>query len=301
MNQAVAGYFERLNSAAGAAWNRFWFEPTTAATLGRVRAAVGLLALAGIASYGPDLARWFGPEGMLPLSIVREFYPEQWSLLDYVSGGGLWAVYGLGIAVAAALAAGIGGRGAAVATLVLTLSFSHRAPMTTGEFEAVLAFLLAYVCVGRAGDDFSLAARLGAKPAPVPAAANTVAVRLIQVHVAAVHALMAMAMFAAKDGVWFSGEGLWLAAARPGGALVDLAWLNDHPKPVALASHLVTAYFVALPLLVWRPLMRPLVLAAAAIVWPLLAVTTGSVLFCLAMAAGTLAFVDPAAWTRSRT
>ena len=301
MKAAVQRYFADLNAAVGAAWNRFWYAPAAAAPLGLVRAATGALAFYAVASYGPDLIHWFDAQGMLPVSTVRELYPDQYSLLDYVSGSGLWAVFAAALVATGALALGVGGRIAAVAALVLTLSFFHRAPLLTGEFEAVLAFLLAYQCLGRGGDAFSLAAwwrtKQGKPPAP-PAASNRVALRLIQVHIAVVHAMMAVAMFAAPGGVWFSGEGLWLAAATPGASLIDVTRWSEHTKIIALASHAVTAYFVAFPLLAWNSRVRPLLLAVAAGVWVVLAILTGSPTFCLAMAAGVAAFT-PAAWLTS--
>lgn len=303
MSSAARRYFADLNASLADAWNRFWFTPSAAAPLGVVRIAAGALAMYAVASYGPDLRAWFDAEGMLPLPIVRELYPDQWSLLDYVSGRGLWAVYSAAIAAAALLTVGVGGRIAAVATLVLTLSFFHRAPLVTGEFEAVLALLLAYLCLGRAGDALSLSAlfprrRGDSGPAP-PTAANRIALRLIQVHIGLIHVMMAIAMFAAPGGVWFSGEGIWLAAARPEGALVDLTGWEEHTKLFALASHATTAYFAGFPFVVINRRLRPLALAAAAIAWPLLAIVTGKVLFCLAMAAGVAAFI-PAQWL-SRT
>ncbi|MAT72451.1 MAG: hypothetical protein CMJ58_23355 [Planctomycetaceae bacterium] len=294
---AVGRYLGELNAAVGAGWNRFWYEPAPATTLGVVRIAAAALALVAVAAYGPDLIAWFGAGGMLPVPLVRELYPDHLSLLDYVSGSGLWVLYAATLAALAALLLGVGGRVAAIAALVLTLSFFHRAPLVTAEFEPVVAFLLAYLCIGRVSDAFSPASRFGgpSKSPPSPAVSNRIAQRLIQIHVTVVHAMMAVAMFAAADGVWFSGEGIWLAAARPEGPLVDLTGWENSTKLFALASHLTTAYFVAFPLAAWSGRLRPLALAGAAIVWPLLAVVTGKVLFCLAMAAGAAAFI-PAEW-----
>ena len=71
------------NATVGGAWNRFWFTPSSAATVAMIRIAAGLLALYAVATYSPDLELWFGEGGMLPLEMVRSLYDGQFSLLDY--------------------------------------------------------------------------------------------------------------------------------------------------------------------------------------------------------------------------
>ena len=58
----VTAYFEDLNAAVGAAWNRFWFTASSASTLGMIRIAAGLLAFYAVATYYSDLELWFGDD-----------------------------------------------------------------------------------------------------------------------------------------------------------------------------------------------------------------------------------------------
>jgi hypothetical protein len=305
---AIRTYFADLNAAVGTCWNRFWFTPTPATTLGGLRIAVAALALYAVATYAPDLDRWFSADGMLPLKIVDELYrPEgqilgQRSLLDFVPDRALWPFYWASLAVLAAYLLGVGGRAIAVAAAVATVSFFARAPLVIGEFEHVLAMLLAYLCIGRACDAFSVAnlwkkARAPADRAPGDAPAlsplNTVSLRLIQVHVALVHLMMGYAQLAAAESAWWSGEGVWLAAGRPGMSLVDLSGLADHPRIVAAWSHAITLYLLAFPVLIWSRLARPLLLVVGALAWLSFAVASGWVPFCLAMLAGVAAFIEP--------
>src|SRR5262245_10482765 len=162
---AVRTYFADLSATFGAAWNRFWFTPRTATTLGVMRVIVGVMAFYAIATFGPDLDRWFGSGGMLPTELVRGMYENQWSILDDLPARMLWPAYWIALAAIALFTLGIGGRISAIAATFATLSFFTRAPMTTGEFEPVLAFLLAYLCIGRAGDAVSVPALLRAKSA----------------------------------------------------------------------------------------------------------------------------------------
>ena len=85
MIDAVRNYFGELSTVVGAAWNRFWFTPAPARALGAMRVVGGLLALYSVATYGPDLQRWFGREGMLPLPMIRQLYDSQWSEIGRAS------------------------------------------------------------------------------------------------------------------------------------------------------------------------------------------------------------------------
>src|SRR5205823_1114818 len=120
-----------------------------------------------------------------------------------------------------------------ILSLVVFLSYVHRGPMLTAQVEPIVAFVLFYLCLGPAGRSFSvdgwLAARRGAAASPlVPAtvarrgvAANqapveppfpgsvaaTISVRLIQVHLTVVYAMMGIGKLAGE--AWWNGLGMW--------------------------------------------------------------------------------------------
>jgi len=302
MQSPPAGYFTTLNEAIGSGWNRFWFTPARATTLGVIRILLGIVSFYAIASYGPDLQVWLAPDGMLPREIVRELYPVQWSVFNYVQDGWILMVHSATLVVLALLVLGVGGRVVAILSTVMVLSYFNRVPVVTGEAEPVLAFLLVYLCIGRSTDAASLAAvwrkRRGAAPTPAPTATNAISLRLMQVHLAIVHLMMGLAQLSAADAVWWSGEGIWLAAARPDMALLDFHWLAENHKLAAAWSHAVVVYLLAFPVFIWSTLARPLVLALGVLVWCSLALATGWILFCAAMLTGTIAFVD-SAWLES--
>jgi hypothetical protein len=298
---AVRNYFAELSAAFGVAWNRFWFTPRTATTLGAMRLIVGLIAFYTIATFGPDLDRWLAPGGMLPIDLIRALYDTQWSILDILPPHLLWPFFACSLAAIGLFTLGIGGRLTAILALLATLSFFTRAPVVTGEFEPVLAMLLAYLCVGRAGDEWSIAAimrrRRATPPSPAPSIpnpaspANTISLRLLQIHVAIIHLMMGCAQLAAPESAWWNGEGIYLAAMRPDMALVDFTFLTDHPRVVAAWSHAITLYLLAFPALVWFRLARPLVLAVGVVLWVSIALASGWTMFCLAILAGLIAFV----------
>jgi hypothetical protein len=266
------------------------------------------MAFYAIATYAPDLERWFGPGGMLPLELVRGLYENHSSVLDALPPNMLWPAFWASLAVIALFTLGIGGRVTAVLGAIATLSFFSRAPLVTGEFEPILAFLLAYLCLGRASYAFSAPAllrgrargRAGSLPPassllPPVSPANTISLRLIQIHVAIVHVMMGFAQLAAPEASWWNGEGVYLAAMRPGMSLVDLSFLTNHPRIVAAWSHLITLYLLSFPALAFLRLARPIVLAVGVVVWLSLAVASGWLMFCLVMLVSLLTFIEPAA------
>ncbi|HEX6963581.1 MAG TPA: hypothetical protein VF175_17065, partial [Lacipirellula sp.] len=282
--QSITRYFNDLSATIGAAWNRLWFTPTRATTLGGLRIATGLLALLAVATYLPDLERWFGEDGMLPMALIRDLYrPEgqilgQRSVFDVLPPEWITPAYWISLGLIALYTLGVGGRWIAAAATVATISFFTRAPLVIGEFEQILALLMIYLCIGRASDAFSLAALWRKKDAPSnsqhpassiqhPSALNTISLRLIQIHIALVHLMMGYAQLAAPESAWWSGEGIWLAAGRPGMPLVDLSGLEDNFRVLAAWSHAMTIYLLAQPIFIWNRLARPLVLALGACVW----------------------------------
>jgi hypothetical protein len=305
----VTRYFNELSTAIGAAWNRFWFTPTPATTLGALRIATGLLALFAVATYLPDLERWFSSDGMLPMTLIRDLYrPEgqilgQRSLFDYLPDSWLQPAYWTSLGLIALHTVGVGGRAICIAATVVTISFFTRAPLVIGEFEQVLAMLMIYLCIGRACDAFSLASlwqKKGAAPVNsafrIPHSAfNTISLHLIQIHIAVIHLMTGWAQLSAAEAAWWSGEGIWLAAGRPGLPLVDLSGLEDNFRLVAAWSHAITFYLLAFPVLVWKRLARPLVLIVGLFVWSSFALASGWVPFCLAMLTGLAAYIEPRA------
>jgi hypothetical protein len=283
--QPIVRYFNDLSVTIGAAWNRFWFTPMRATTLGLLRIATGLLALFAVATYLPDLERWFGKDGMLPMSLIRDLYrPEgqilgQRSVFDALPPEWITPAYWVSLAVIALYTLGVGGRWTAAAATVATISFFTRGPLVIGEFEQILALLMIYLCIGRASDAFSLAALWRRKDSAAttlqPTAyslqplspLNTISLRLIQVHIALIHLMMGYAQLAAPESAWWSGEGIWLAAGRPGMPLVDLSGLQDNFRLIAAWSHAMTIYLLAMPIFIWNRWARPLILALGAFVW----------------------------------
>jgi hypothetical protein len=193
--------------------------------------------------------------------------------------------------------------------------------MLTAQVEPVVAFVMLYLCIGPAGRSLSvdgwLRSRRGDAPttlarpsaagatrqtlpasavAPCPGSvAATVSIRLIQVHLTLVYAMMGVGKLAGE--VWWNGLGIWWLIARPEMRLVDWTWLAEFPKIVAAWTHAQAAFEIAFAVLIWNRTARPLLLFLAVIGWLVLAPVSGLVTYSLMMIVANLSFISPA-WLR---
>lgn len=327
---AVRDYFDELFQSFGAGWNRFWFRPSDPAPLSLIRIAAGLLAFYVVLIYTPDLETFFGRDGLEAPALlesldsesqnfdrqtvvhqIRDSLPKRLRLsyLDYLDTPGLLrAGHYAGLAVLALFTAGLFTRVTSVLALLVFLSYVHRGPLLTAQVEPILAFVLFYLCFGPCGADWSLdrwraGRRASARPIALqtsfadPAAARltsaaTISLRLIQVHLTLVYAMMAIGKLSSD--VWWSGAAMWWLVTKTESRLVDLTWLHNARLLIDAVTNGVMLYHVAFPIFIWNRLARPLLLGLGVVVWGLLALVTGMVPFALAMLIASLAFVSAA-------
>ncbi|HVW39651.1 MAG TPA: hypothetical protein VHB99_20175, partial [Pirellulales bacterium] len=218
------------------------------------------------------------------------------------------------IVLIALFTVGLFTRVTSVLSLLVLLSYIHRGPLLTAQVEPILAFVLFYLCLGPAGADWSLdrwlaSRRKAANPVALqtayssPTAASTqmssaatISIRLIQVHLTLVYAMMAIGKVSSD--VWWSGSAMWWLIAKSESRLVDFTWLHNARLLVDGLTNGVMLYQIAFPVLIWNRLARPLLLGLGVVVWGLLALVTGMIPFALAMLIASLAFV-PAETVRS--
>jgi hypothetical protein len=297
------GYFSRASARFAAAWNDFWFAPSDPLPLAVLRIGVGLLATYVVGSYGFELLRYFGPNGMLPVQTVAEVSGStRFSFLDYASDAtSVYVVYGVSMAVLLAFTAGLWTRVTAILSLVAYLTFFHRALILTRWVEPIVAMMLLYLCVGPCGAVLSVDAWLRKKKpdaelkARLPSYQATLSLRLIQVHTAIIYFMM----FSGKSHgnfVWWNGNAVWWLIARPGAALIDIRWLYDWPYVINFWTTAIVFFELAFALLIWNRTARPLLIVLSAVMWTGTAVLTGLVPFCAAMFVAGLAFVSAEQW-----
>jgi len=329
MFSAVARYFETFVVQFGQGWNRFWYTPRDPYALGAIRLLTGLIALYVIATYTPDVVRFFGPDGLLvqhdldnglitdlsysePMGnaqVNHARYLLPWNYLYWFrdSPTGLWVVHIAGLAVLGLFAAGVFSRVTAVAALLVVLTYIHRAPMLTSQVEPILSMVMFYLCLGPSGASFSVDSLLAKRGSSIPAtsedspfakhsAAATISTRLMQVHLTAAYAMMGLSKLAAPGAdasVWWDGSAVWWLIAKPESRLVDFTWLHSHPYVLDAWTQAIVLFELGFALLVWYRLFRPLMLTLSVVMWGSLALVTGLTTFCLMMLVANLAFVAP--------
>ncbi len=309
----MGNYFRRLSSGFGGWWTRFWFTPSDAIVLSLVRVLTGLVALWWYLTLLPDLQNWFGPNGIFSIDWALQIRNQSdsrfaFSLLDYVnSASQVWALYGVGVAAIVLMVVGLFSRAATIASLIFVLSFIHRAPMVTRPVEEILPILMFYLCIGPSGANFSIDSFLRRRKVPASTAVGggnavfsswaTLAIRLMQVHLALIYGAMVIAQL--QTGTWWQGTAVWWMMARPESRLVDLTGMSHMGLAfeylVNFFTHAIVLYELCFVFLIWNPLARPILLVVGAFVWLWLALVGGSVSFAVIMFIATLAFLSPQA------
>ena len=291
----------------GQAWNRFWFRPSDPCLVSLLRILTGISVLAYVHSHSADLEVWFGANGLLPIKTVRQLtggnaaaaaMDFRWSYFYWLDTSlGLWIAHLGGLLVAVAMIVGCCSRISCLAALCVVLSYVHRAPMITGQWEPVLTMMLLYLCVAPCGACYSwdawwrrrrnTAEGLGCEPS----LAATISVRLIQVHLSAFYLMMGLTKLAGAT--WWSGDAVWWLAARTESRLIDWTFLHDYMLLVNLWTHAVVFFELGFGILIWVRGTRSFLLPVAVMMWTSLALLSGLIGFCVLMLFASLSFAPP--------
>jgi hypothetical protein len=306
-------YLRELTESVGGAWNRFWFSARDPYTLCILRILVGLLGLFYLVSHTADLVDWFSSDGILPAETAQRLagaeqsrYFFRYSYLYFAkTAAELYALHACGVVVFVAFTAGLWTRVTSVLAVMVALSYVHRAPMITGQFEPVLTMLLVYLCLAPAGRYLSIDSWLRRRRSQATdetpgndhrSVMANIASRLIQLHLAALYLMIGLNMLSADT--WWTGEAMWWLMARSESRLVDLTGIGRHMLVINLWTHLVVAYQFAFGLLIWPRILRPLLLLLGLLVWIPLALVTGLLAYAAIMLAASVIFVDPSWWRK---
>jgi len=317
MTTEAASFGEYLDRF-GQGWNRFWFTPADPLPCPLVRLLTGLLAAAYLADQTTSLELWYAPRGLLTPAVVDRLLeitsggqPQyHFSYLRYLDGPWLVAAHGLAIGAALALAAGCWTRVTNLVTLLAVLGYVHRAPQVAGHVEPLLAMLLAYLVLAPAGQCLSVDAWLRRRRASASgvaiatsdyqsdgssrAVAANVSLRLIQVHLAMFTAMMGLTKL--YGDAWWDGMAIWTLLAQTQSRPFDLTGLRgagDLGEYFLNAwTHLVVAFELVFPVLIWSRGARKVLVPLAVLVWGSLVLATGLVLMGLALLTALFACVS---------
>lgn len=297
-----AGANEAANSRlqqAGTAWNRFWFCTADRRPLEVLRMISGGIALYLLATLLPDLAWYFGPQGVLPVSAMEQLEGSLRgpTYLDYFSSPTeLMTVQVLGMLAVALFTVGWLTPLTAPLSLVVMLSTVHRAPMLTSLVEPVVTLVMFYYCLGPGGPLAWVASKFTQRPIGQHSVWANVALRLVQIHVAMLYGIMGLSKLMGET--WWTGSGVWWLLARPESRLVDLTGLaggDAAGTPLGLYllnawSHAIVAFELAFAILIWSRWFRPLLLAWSVVHWLGVALLLGQPLLAVAMIGANAAY-----------
>jgi hypothetical protein len=270
---------------------RFWFEPTDAATLGAVRIAFGAVTLLWAMSLAPDVGAFFAPLGVIG-RVDGTSDPWAWSVLDLA--GSDFAVGALYIALlcgATGVLVGWHSRASAAVVLVALVSFERANPYVFNSGDSLLRLLALYLLIAPAGLAFSLDARR--RGIPQPAYHPIWPLRLIQIQVSAMYL---GAVWSKLDGeVWRDGSAVGYATRLPDLVRFPVSDLLGRSElAVHVATYGTMLVEAALVVGLWNRRTRVYALAAGVIFHLAIDVSIRVGFFTLAVFTAYLSFADPA-------
>lgn len=321
-------YLNQVGSAARQGWRAFFFTPADPTVLGLIRLAVGLLAFWSLLVYGWDLHDYFGSKGWADPAVIgpmqRRLHPLGWSFWYLVPDAWLRLVWLACLSIFGLFAAGLFSRVTAVLSWVIIVSTVRRLPIALFGFDQILSTLALYLAwTFASGQAVSLdrffsrwrqarAAARQVRPAgstasrrvtpddpgkPRPTISANLALRLIQLHLAFIYAMAGLAKVRGPS--WWDGMALWGTLTAGEFVSRDFTWIVGWPLLVNFLTHASLALELLYPVLVWVPVLRPILIAGAVALHVGIAVVApGLTEFGLAMIAANLAFVS-GSWIRS--
>ncbi|MEX0936546.1 MAG: HTTM domain-containing protein [Pirellulales bacterium] len=293
---AIREYFEQV--VAG--WNRFWFRPQDPATLSFIRICAGLMLLYTHLVWSLDLEAFFGQGGWLPREVIATLQQSSyaWSYFWWIDSAWLlWTVHIAGLVVFAMLTVGYHSRIVAVLAYVIAVSYTGRVPGALFGLDKINCMLAMYLMLGPSGAYWSVDRLLARRrsraplPSPPPSVSANVAIRLIQLHMCIIYLFSGLGKL--QGTAWWDGTAVWMALANLEYQSIDMTWLADWPKLVALMTHATVFWELFYVALVWHRLWRPIMLIGAVAVHGGIAIGLGMITFGLVMLIGNLAFIPP--------
>jgi hypothetical protein len=296
---AIVAYADDSARATAQAWDAFWFRPADPTLLGVLRILTGLMLLYTHAVWGRVLPDFFGPASWLNPRLVRAIsegtytYSFWWIVPD----GWMWQAYALSMVILAMFTVGLWTRVASVLAFLVTVSYAYRVPAATFGLDQINAMLTLYLAIGPSGEALSvdrwLAVRRGrdSSGGPAPSAGANLAIRLINVHMCVIYFYAGISKLQGE--AWWDGGAMWQAFANLEYQSIDMTWLAWHPRLLEFVTHVSLAWEISFCALVWRPRLRPLVLAGAVVLHVGIGACLGMWTFGLIMLVGCASFLPP--------
>jgi Vitamin K-dependent gamma-carboxylase len=289
-------YLATLATTLARGWNDFWYTPADPSLLGLIRILTGMVLLYEHAIWGAVLPDFFGPDSWISRDLVDVVLKDQYTYSFWwlVPPRYIWVAYFLSMTVLFWFTIGLWTRFSSILSVVVVISFAHRVPEALFGLDKLIGMLALYLAIGPSGKALSvdswLARRRKKDPHPVPPCVTAnFAIRLIQVHMCIVYFFAGASKL--QGAAWWNGQAMWMAFGNLEYQSVDMTWTAWHPWSVELLSHFTVLFELSFCALIWVPVLRPLVLAAAVVLHFGVGATMGLWTFSLAMLIGCASFL----------
>lgn len=338
---ALFGYFARLPAAVVRGWDRFFFTPTDPIMLGWIRILVGSVLFYIHISSAAYVLDFIGPEAWVDEEVFAELYDlpkhpkhtlpgteHSQGDLDQIGikrrfmtpyGFSIWfiindpfwvkATYYAGIVCVGLFTLGFCTRVTGILSWAFHLSYMHRAMMIWFGMDAMISFMMLYLCIGPSGSVLSIDRLLSRRRSGntasevTPSWSANLALRLMQVHMCVVYFIAGIAKL--QGITWWNGSATWLTMNSPlFNEGLDIGWLAD-PRLgewfwhyfCFITTYTTLAFEITFPFVIWNRYLRPWMLFLAFMLHAGIGIFMGLGGFGLVMLSGCMAFV-PASGVR---
>jgi hypothetical protein len=238
-------------------WRAFWFTPQPIYTLGLVRMAFGLLAVAWTLALLPNLYDLFGEDGVAP---QPTHWAYQWGAFEFwTSDNALLIGWVVLLLAAIALAVGWHSRLAAVVVFVLIQSFMQRDRWVFNGGDALISIEAMFLALSSCGAAVSLDQRRRTGSFWSAQCRAPWLLRLMQVQLSLIYLVNVQAKLSGEE--WLDGSAVsyawrvWFLFPAP-------EWMTGNVLLVNVVTWGTILIELAIAILVWNRRWRPWVLAA---------------------------------------
>lgn len=271
-------------------WRDFWFKPEPATTLGLIRIAFGVLAIAWTFSLLPDLLELLGEEGVQPEPAPIQY---MWGLLHvWSSDTAVWTVWAALLIGSIVLTVGWHSRLAALVVFICILSIQRRDIYVFNSGDVLIRLEALFLMFAPCGAALSLDRRRTAGSFWSAQVRAPWIIRIMQVQVSIIYLITVHDKIVGAT--WNQGTAVSYALR-----LTDLTnfttplWVSTNPWLMNVATWGTLLVEFAIAILVWNRRLRPWVLGAGVVMHLMILVSLAVAFFSFAIFVLYLAFIPP--------
>jgi hypothetical protein len=277
------------------AWSNFWFQMQSPLPMAVFRIFFGLHVLLFVVLLLPDLATWYGPDGLLNVQTNRQWQQtERLSIFSWLppTVGTAYGVFALLAISAFTLTIGLFTRTSSIILALMLYSIHHRNMIILNGGDNFMRLVGLYLVFSHAGDALSvdnwLKRKLGKS---IQTEYSIWAQRLVQLQLSAVYCHSVFGKINGES--WLNGTAVYYASRLQDFEKLPVPYLLDNMWTINLLTWSTLFIEFALFTLVWIKDFRYYVLAAGILLHLGIEWTMNIPMFETQMIAAFIVFVDP--------